>query len=150
MRFCAGQTSAKYTLLSRSSVANRAAESLYLFGSGLLGLHIVDDAATRTRKLVKSAQSSSNVPAHSFFQSVNDNNSSRISCNLCSRRSWSPAAPGIFLLPCMYRRFISLICAISSRNFAMRSLTGDCMFIAARLQFPTELNCNPRQTSVLH
>ena len=40
------------------------------------------------------------------------------------------AAPcGFLLLPCKYSRFASLICAISSRNFAMRSLTGFCITI---------------------
>jgi len=65
---------------------------------------------------------------HGFFQSVKDISSSRISCNLCSRRSWS-AAPGILLPPCKYKRFASLICAISSRNLPMRSLTGCCIGI---------------------
>ena len=30
----------------------------------------------------------------------------------------------LLFFPCKYRRFASLICAISSRNFTMRSLTG--------------------------
>ena len=78
------------------------------------------------------------------FHSVNDANSSRISCNLCSLRWWS-TSPGIFLPPCTYWRLASLICDISSRNFATRSLTGCCMrtrcksgkvyFLAAALTF---------------
>ena len=60
------------------------------------------------------------------FHSVSDANSSRISFNLCSLRWWS-TSPGIFLPPCTYWRLASLICDISSRNFATRSLTGCCM-----------------------
>ena len=67
--------------------------------------------------------------AQSFFQSVRATNSSRISCNRCSRREWSPVAPSLFLPPSMYSRFASLICAISSRNLAIRSLIGLCMAI---------------------
>jgi putative nucleotidyltransferase with HDIG domain len=66
---------------------------------------------------------------YSFFQSVSATNSSKISCNRWSRRALSPAASSLFLPLCKYRRFASLICAISSRNFTMRSLTGFCMTI---------------------
>src|SRR2546426_4034889 len=48
---------------------------------------------------------------HGFFHSVKDINSSRISCNRWSRRSWSATATTSVL--CMSARFASLISAIS-------------------------------------
>ena len=57
-----------------------------------------------------------------FFQSVRVISSSRISCNRWSRRSWSAAAPPSLLCICV--RFASLISAISSRSFLIRSDTS--------------------------
>ena len=57
-----------------------------------------------------------------FFQSVRAISSSRISCNRWSRRSWSAAAPPSLLCICV--RFASLISAISSRSFLIRSDTN--------------------------
>ena len=57
-----------------------------------------------------------------FFQSVKVISSSRISCNRWSRRSWSAAAPPSLLCICV--RFASLISAISSRSFLIRSDTN--------------------------
>jgi hypothetical protein len=48
--------------------------------------------------------------------------SSRISCNRWSRRSWSAAAVPSLL--CIWVRFASLISAISSRSFLIRSDTS--------------------------
>src|SRR5437667_11390915 len=57
-----------------------------------------------------------------FFQSVKVISSSTISCNRWSRRSWSAAAPPSLLCICV--RFASLIAAISSRSFLIRSDTN--------------------------
>ena len=57
-----------------------------------------------------------------FFESVKVISSSRISCNRWSRRSWSAAAPPSLLCICV--RFASLISAISSRSFLIRSDTS--------------------------
>ena len=46
-----------------------------------------------------------------------------------ARMSLLSLTAGVALLPPMYRRFASLICVISSRNFTMRSLMGFCMTV---------------------